>query len=213
MSRNSASTMVHVLVGAAVAIIVAACGPATSPASLPPSVSPALPSAATSFPAESQSVAPASPVALRLCRPGEVVIGSVWWTGATAEMAGGFTLLDIGPSPCQVGGRPTAFSMLDQSGRPLALHVESFEPGQGDGGLVLLVPTGPASTDPLHPGPTGVQVFWTNWCGDWAREGTLVVSLPQIGELRAPISNLSAPRCESPGQPSVVQLSFVITPP
>jgi hypothetical protein len=151
-------------------------------------------------------------VAARACAAGEVAIGTVAWTGATAEMGGGFTLVDVGPNACQVGGRPTSVAILGPGGRPLALNVEPFEPDLDPGLMLLLPETGAVPSEALYPGQTGVQLFWTNWCGAWSRFGTLVVSMPGLGVLRAPIVDLSAPRCDASGQPSVLQVGPVITP-
>jgi len=147
-----------------------------------------------------------------LCQPGEVAIGTVWWTGATAELAGGFTLIDVGSRPCQVGGRPTSLAILDEMGKPLDLDVQQLNPGL-DLGLQLLLPD-EGSPDPqaLFPGQVGVQVEWSNWCGGWTGHGTLVVALPAIGELGGPINDLSAPGCEAPGEPSVILVGEVVSP-
>lgn len=184
-----------------VATVLGAC---TATNETAPPVTPAV--SVDPFPSPSAPV-----VAARWCGPGDVTIGDVWWTGATAEMGGGFTLLDVSPRACNVAGRPTSLSILDRSGHPLALKVEGFAPEQGTPVIVTLRPTAPTPTDAQVPEP-GVQLSWTNWCGSWSRSGVLVVSLPRVGELRAPIRDLSAPRCDAPGQPSVVEVGAVAMP-
>ncbi|HEY2887926.1 MAG TPA: DUF4232 domain-containing protein [Candidatus Limnocylindrales bacterium] len=163
-------------------------------------------------PDEEQPPAAASPVAIGPCQPGDVAIGSVWWTGATAEMEGGVSLIDVGSTPCQVGGRPSGFQMLDRRGQPLDLEVKPLAPDMEEGLVLLLPQDEPASSEALFPGQTGVAVSWTNWCGRWDRQGTLVMTLPGLGQLRAPFIGLSAPRCDTPGAPSVIQVGPVITP-
>ena len=66
----------------------------------------------------------APPVAVRWCGSDEVAIGSVWWTGATTEMGGGFTLLDVSPTDvvivAGVVARPSGPGSIQppQAGRP-----------------------------------------------------------------------------------------------
>ena len=91
--------------------------PPTSPL---PAASPSL----AALPSSSGTRAPSS--AVRACRAGDVAAGAVWWTGATAEMAGGFALWDTASEPCSIGGRVTV-QLLDGSGKALPLAVQPFE--------------------------------------------------------------------------------------
>jgi len=163
----------------------------------PPATGTPAPTLATASTSESSPGA----VAVRQCGQGDVAIGSVDWTGATAAMAGGFTLVNTSQSACTVGGRPTSFAILDPAGHSLGLTVVPF--GNDDGLVVVQPQSGATVTN------AGVQLFWTNWCGEWKRAGTIAVSLPHLAKLTAPITGLSAPRCDSPGSPSVVEVSPV----
>ena len=193
-------------------LALAACSAVVSPSARAPATAAATPDQSASL-RPTQNPPTESFVAVRPCVAGEVAIGTVWWTGATAEMAGGFTLVDVGPVACQVGGRPTSVAILDQGGKPLPIEVEPFVPDLDPGLMLLLPEPGPAPSDvALYPGQTGVQLLWNNWCGAWSGAGTLVVTLPRLGDLRAPIVGLSAPRCDAPREPSVLQVGPVIAP-
>jgi hypothetical protein len=75
--------------------------------------------------------------AFALVACGDVGIGDVWWTRATATMAGGFTLVDLGATPCSVGGRAERLALLDASGNVLPIHVETFDSGASPGTALL----------------------------------------------------------------------------
>lgn len=200
---------------AAVAALVLVCsaGAAGSVPSASPSILPAATSGEPPSAAPTETLAAPTPFAIGLCHPGEVAIETVYWGGTTAEMGGGATLVDVGSQPCEVGGRPTKVRILDRRGQPLDLEVEPFNDDLQVGNvLVLPDDPDPAPSEALFPGQVGIQLYWTNWCGTWSREGTLVLTLPVVGELRAPFAGLSAPRCNTPGAPSVLQVGPVITP-
>jgi hypothetical protein len=121
-------------------------------------------------------------------------------------MAGGFTLVDVSPSACYMSDQASSLEILDPAGRPLKVDVKQFPPGFESNSVILAPETPQNASD-----QTGVQVFWTNWCGSWSGAGTLVVAFPTIGSLRASIEKLSAPRCDAPGQASVVEVGPVTT--
>lgn len=197
-----------------VALALAACSSMPTAAPVSPTVeqtSP-LPSASglpkATPPAPSRIGSQPPQGAVRPCAQRDLAIGSVYWTGATAEMAGGFTVLNFGSSNCRIAGRASSLSILDPAGTPLKIEVKQFEPG-AEGDVVILAPSAPNGPATPDGSGTGAQVFWTNWCGPWSRAGTLVVSFPNVGSVRASFQNLSAPRCDSPGRPSTLEVGPV----
>ena len=149
------------------------------------------------------SAAPPSSPTARACVAGDVAIGQVWWSGATATMAGDFTLVDVGSTACRIAGRPTSVSILDPSGKALAIR-SSPDDAPSPSEPVVLSPQTAAV-----PSVAVVNTFWTNWCGPWSRSGTLVVAFATIGRLRAPITGLAAPRCDTPGASSALTFGAV----
>lgn len=178
--------------------------PPTSPL---PAASPSL----AALPSSSGTRAPSS--AVRACRAGDVAAGAVWWTGATAEMAGGFALWDTASEPCSIGGRVTV-QLLDGSGKALPLAVQPFETA-APVSVVLLPGLGsPTPGAAPQPGRAGVQTFWSNWCGHIRLgPGTLVANIPGIGRLTAPVAGLHPPRCDAPASPSVFSVGPILAIP
>lgn len=111
--------------------IVLAAGCTSSPSTQP--------STSTSGPASpvpsSEVVTPTAVVRPRAT--GDVGAGAVWWTGATAEMAGGVTLYDLAPEACSVAGS-VGIELRDASGKALTLQVKPF--GTPAPSLVVLRP-------------------------------------------------------------------------
>jgi hypothetical protein len=102
-------------------------------------------------------------------------------------------------------------SILDGSGRALAIQVQPLQPALGAQDVVLAAAVDGGVPD-AESHQAGVQTFWSNWCGKWSGAGTLVVTLPALGTLRAAISDLSAPRCDASDQPSVLVVGPVAQP-
>jgi len=161
------------------------------------------------------SLATAAPspteVALRACRPGEIAIGGVDLNGYLGTA--GFVIYDIGAQNCNVQGRATV-KILDASGSPLSIQTQPWETEyDAPAGLLLLAgnPT-PAPAEGLFPGSVGVQLGWLNWCGATWTSGTLVVDLPDLGELSAPITGSTAPACTDPNSPSTMLVGPITSP-
>ncbi|MGH7733741.1 MAG: hypothetical protein ACREOE_08620 [Gemmatimonadales bacterium] len=168
------------------------------------------PPVAVASPTRGPSPAPSTTAATHPCQAGEVGAGAVWWTGATATQAGGFVLFDVGPAACSIGGR-VAVQLLDRGGTPLPIEVRPFETSAPTD-VTLLPDLGvPNANDNPTPGRAGVETFWTNWCGPLPLgSGTLVVTIPGIGQLTASFAGLSAPRCDAPGSLSILEVSPII---
>lgn len=147
--------------------------------------------------------------AIRPCRPGEVAIGGALLRDGLGT--DGFVLYDVSPSDCTISGR-VAVQILDTSGSPLAVQIEPWETNLDFGaGLLAGQPT-PAPGQGLYPGWVGVQLGWSNWCGAPWTGGSLVVQLPSIGTLTAPLPGSSAPPCTDRTAPSTLIVGPIISP-
>jgi hypothetical protein len=177
--------------------------------SISPTVSPApltspSPTAAAVTPTDT-----AIPDSVRACNAGDVALGRISWQGATATMAGGFELVGTGSEPCTVAGRP-AVELLDASGKPLAIQVQELP---GISLPVVLLPNlgTPRPDDGPVAGRADVLLYWTNWCGvDLTGHGTLRASIPGVGVLQGAFDQLSTPRCDAPGAPSVMSIGPIV---
>jgi hypothetical protein len=180
-------------------VALAGCAPTLTPTGALATSSPVPP-----------SVGPTPTPVVRACRAGEVGAGAVWWAGATAEMAGGFALYDLGPESCTIGGR-VAVELRDAFGKPLAIDVRQLDAPEPDP-VVLLPGLGtPTLDDGAVGGRAGVQVFWVNWCGaDRSATGRLVVTIPGVGALITSAFDLHPPRCDAPGAHSTMSIGPIV---
>lgn len=196
---------------ALVAAVLAGC---SSPAASPSPTGTGLQGSAGSTPSTPASAAPNPSAALasaRQCGPGDVAAGPVWWTGAGGAMGGGVTFTDTSASPCELDGWAD-LSILDAKGAVMPIevrHATGYSPAP-----VVLLP-GLGTPDPNGspvPGRAGVQTIWMNWCGTQPfPPGTLVVMVPGVGRLTATISGLSVARCDTPGGPSTLEVSPIVS--
>ena len=125
-------------------------------------------------------------------------------------MAGGFELVATGTAPCTVAGR-AAVELLDASGHLLAIELHQM-PGVSVP-VVLLPNLGtPLPDDGPVAGRADVVLYWTNWCGaDFVGSGTLRASISGVGVLQGQFEQLSAPRCDAPGAPSLMDVGPIVS--
>lgn len=124
-------------------------------------------------------------------------------------MAGGFELFGTGSEACSVGGR-VVVELRDAQGVLLPIQVHQI-PGVAP--LVILRPSlgTPRPEDAPVVGRADVQIYWSNWCGaSFSGSGTLSASIPEVGVIDAAFGPLSAPRCDAPGRPSVIDIGPVV---
>jgi hypothetical protein len=164
--------------------------------------------------APTPSAAAAAPSAApRACRAGDVAAGPVWWTGATASMAGGVGLYGVGHDACWIAGR-VGVELRDASGHALPLEVQPL--GTAAPSEVVLLPGlgAPTLGGGQVAGRAGLQTSWRNWCGKLPLgPGTVVVTVPGVGPVTAVADDLHPPRCDAPGSPSVLQVGPIIPQP
>jgi hypothetical protein len=145
----------------------------------------------------------AVPGGLRACAHGDVGVGAVRWAGATATVQGIFVVYDTGSEPCWIAG-PVVVAIL-ASGAPLAIEVRARPDSTSDPVSLLPGLGEPKVGDVAVPGRAIVEIFWSNWCSqDAIRSAALRVSVPEIGSFDVPLAQLTPPRCDSPGSPSVL---------
>jgi hypothetical protein len=143
------------------------------------------------------------------CGAADIAVGPVSWQGATGTMAGGFALFDTGTDPCSIGGR-VGVELRDASGVTLAIQVRQLP---GVALPVILLPNlgTPRPADGPVLGRASVSIYWSNWCGPgFSGAGTLSASIPDAGVFEAPFAQLSAPRCDDPSSPSVIDVDPIV---
>lgn len=192
----------RVLAASAIALL-CACS------TLPPTVSPASPNPGESHVASPLLTPTAVPGTVRHCGAGDVGVGRVSWQGATATMAGGFELFATGSEACSVGGR-VVVELRDAEGVPLPIQVHQMPVVAPP--VILLPNLGtPRPDDAPVVGRADVLIYWSNWCGaSFTGSGTLRASIPDVGVIDASFGPLSAPRCDAPGSPSVIDIGPVV---
>ena len=190
-----------------IGLVVAGCQAAS------PSVpsSPAASNAALGTPATPAASAEPSPtlVVIRACRPGEVAIGgAILRDGLGTD---GFVIYNIGPQDCTVEGRASV-AILDAEGAPLPLQIQPWETDMPSAGYLLAGQPTPAPRDGIYPGWVGVQLAWSNWCGPAWTDGSLAVTIPNVGNLSASLTGSVAPNCDDRNRPSALIVGPIFGP-
>jgi hypothetical protein len=129
--------------------------------------------------------------------------------GATGSLVGGVDLINAGPRPCALLGRPT-ISFTGAAATTTRVEVKEL-PRSPEPPDVLADP--PGSLRALAPGKSAsVSLWWSNWCGPGsvptgspgAPPSGLELTLPGGTSLVVPLTQ--APRCDAPQDPSLVSV-------
>jgi hypothetical protein len=184
--------------GLLVVLAVAACSPAgaspvtTSPAGAKPSVSVSPLGTATILPSSTTTN-------LATCRVESLSITGVG-QGETGVVNFGVAMTNTSSPACSLPGVPSSVELLRATGTPLELTVD---PALRNATARVVLRPG-VQADAL------LTFYWMNWCGQ--APGALRVRLTfdgTPGSVTGPLHGLLLARCDSPGNPSHIQVDGI----